>query len=116
MRGLNATQSGTATTEPGRKRNPDIEPACLRTDVFDELTLRALTRANKNKSQKVRATERTRAELLELDPGTVNRLRRRGYEPTLGTALHIARILGTKVEKLWGPASEVCPADVDEVA
>lgn len=92
MRGMDATLR--------RTRTPVIEAVCLRVEVFEDLT------ARKNAT-----TVQSRAELLNLNRDTVRRLGQGSYEPTLGTAMHIARVLGTKVEKLWGPASEVCPAD-----
>lgn len=89
MRGIDATLR--------RTRAPEIKAVRLRVEVFEELT------ARKNAT-----TVQARAELLNLNRDTVRRLRGGSYEPTLGTAMHIARVLGTKVEKLWGPASEVC--------
>lgn len=90
MRGMNATLR--------RKRTTAVTPVSLRVELFEELT-----------SRKGATTDVARGELLGFDRYTVMRLRRPGYEPSVGTALHIARVLGTKVEKLW------CAAPADDV-
>lgn len=90
---------------PGRKRNPAVEPVCLRRDVFNAHLAKATAKQGK-----------TAAQVLRLDRWTLRRLlTSRSYEPTVGTAIHIARILNTRVEKLWAPCSEV-PATEGEVA
>lgn len=88
MRGTDATLR--------RKRATTVEPACLRVELFEELT-----------AKKGATTDQARAELLNLNRFTIRRLREPGYEPSVGTALHIAQVLRTKVEKLWGPAEPV---------
>jgi hypothetical protein len=92
MRGTDATHR--------RKRTTEVKPACLRVELFEELT-----------AKKRATTDTARGALFHLDRFTVRRLRRPGYEPSVGTALHIAHVLGTKVEKLWGPADDADSSD-----
>jgi DNA-binding XRE family transcriptional regulator len=93
MRSMDATSDA-----PERRKRATAVPAvCLRVDLFEELT-----------AKKRATTDPDRARLLGLNVFTIRRMRERGYEPSVGTALHIARVLNTKVERLWQPADDMC--------